>query len=148
MIGVDDNAPYAVYHDVAGLAAGTPVEYRAIVTDVSGNLNAAGVTVDVGEVEEPPGPGTPVDAKYAVVHYQRADGDYDRLDARRQRRPRRRRHRPRRAFVGEDDYGRFAWVELEPGARRRQLRRARRRRRTDPDDDRCTSTRRRRPRSG
>jgi alpha-amylase len=32
-IGTDDNAPYRVFHDVAALAPGTPVRYRATVLD-------------------------------------------------------------------------------------------------------------------
>ncbi len=40
-IGTDDNAPYAVYHDVSGVPAGTLLEYRAIVKDSSGNYSAA-----------------------------------------------------------------------------------------------------------
>ena len=32
-IGTDDNAPYRVYHDVAGLETGTAVQYRATVLD-------------------------------------------------------------------------------------------------------------------
>ncbi len=32
-IGTDDNAPYRVFHDVSGMAPGTPVEYRAVVLD-------------------------------------------------------------------------------------------------------------------
>ncbi|WP_250033950.1 alpha-amylase family glycosyl hydrolase [Paractinoplanes maris] len=36
-IGTDDNAPYRVFHDVSGLAAGTKVEYRAVVLDNAGH---------------------------------------------------------------------------------------------------------------
>ncbi|MET0418680.1 MAG: alpha-amylase family glycosyl hydrolase [Actinoplanes sp.] len=36
-IGTDDNAPYRVFHDVAGLPAGTRVEYRAVVLDNAGH---------------------------------------------------------------------------------------------------------------
>ncbi|RKR86266.1 glycosidase [Micromonospora pisi] len=32
-IGTDDSAPYRVFHDVSGLAPGTPVQYRAVVGD-------------------------------------------------------------------------------------------------------------------
>jgi glycosidase len=32
-IGTDDSAPYRVFHDVSGLAPGTPVQYRAVVLD-------------------------------------------------------------------------------------------------------------------
>jgi hypothetical protein len=36
-IGTDDNAPYRVFHDVSGLRAGTPVQYRAVVLDNAGH---------------------------------------------------------------------------------------------------------------
>ena len=36
-IGTDDTAPYRVFHDVSGLHAGTPLEYRAIVLDNGGH---------------------------------------------------------------------------------------------------------------
>ena len=32
-IGTDGNAPYRVFHDVADVAPGTPVQYRAVVLD-------------------------------------------------------------------------------------------------------------------
>ena len=40
-IGTDDNRPYRVFHDIAGLEPGTPVEYRAIVLDNAGNSRAS-----------------------------------------------------------------------------------------------------------
>jgi glycosidase len=40
--GTDDNAPYRIYHDVADLAPGTPVEYRAVVRDNGGHTEASG----------------------------------------------------------------------------------------------------------
>ena len=36
-IGTDDSAPYRVFHDVAGLTAGTPLQYRAVVLDNGGH---------------------------------------------------------------------------------------------------------------
>ncbi|MCA2217392.1 hypothetical protein LDL48_31780 [Wangella sp. NEAU-J3] len=36
-IGTDDTAPYRVFHDVAGLPAGTGVRYRAVVLDNAGH---------------------------------------------------------------------------------------------------------------
>ena len=47
VVGTDDSAPYAVYHDVSGLIAGTQLNYKAIVVDLGGNLNAANVAVTV-----------------------------------------------------------------------------------------------------
>jgi glycosidase len=40
-IGTDDNAPYRVFHDVSGLAPGTPVRYRAVVLDNRGHTRAS-----------------------------------------------------------------------------------------------------------
>jgi pullulanase-type alpha-1,6-glucosidase len=114
VVGVDDSAPYAVHHDVGALAPGTPVTYRAIVADLAGNLNAAGVDVVRGEDPTPPGGTGP---RYAVVHYQRTDGAYDDwglhawgdiVDVIEWTDP--------VAFTGEDEYGRFAWLRLAPGA--------------------------------
>ncbi|NYD78262.1 alpha-amylase family glycosyl hydrolase [Arthrobacter cupressi] len=53
-IGVDDNAPYQVFHDVSGLAAGTSVEYRAVVLDNAGHTAASEVrSGTVGEPTQP-----------------------------------------------------------------------------------------------
>jgi len=40
-IGTDDNDPYRVFHDVAGLAPGTTVEYRATVLDNAGHTRTS-----------------------------------------------------------------------------------------------------------
>ena len=40
-IGTDDTAPYQVFHDVAGLKAGTAVEYRAVVLDNGGHTSVS-----------------------------------------------------------------------------------------------------------
>jgi glycosidase len=53
-IGVDDNAPYQVFHDVSALAASTTVEYRAVVLDNAGHTAASGVrSGTVGEPTQP-----------------------------------------------------------------------------------------------
>jgi len=73
-IGTDDNPPYRVFWDASSLAAqpGARVSFRAIVNDLSGHL-AADEVVNVGvEITEPTPPSTP----YAVVHYNRPAGDY------------------------------------------------------------------------
>ena len=122
VIGTDDNAPYAVFHDVSGLPAGTSVTYKAIVADLGGNLNATKVSVTVAEPPPPSGGSAP----YAVIHYYRSDGDYgdhttgdyndywglhlwgdieEVID-----------WTAPKPFLGEDEYGRFAWVKLLPGA--------------------------------
>ena len=122
-IGTDDNPPYRVFYDASHLEGGpdTPLSFRAIVNDLSGHL-AADEVVNVGaEFPEPGGPDTP----YAVIHYQRPAGDYgDHTtgdfndfwglhlwggaiapgEGTEWPAP--------KPFLAEDDYGRFAWVEL------------------------------------
>jgi alpha-amylase len=46
-IGTDDNEPYRVFHEVAGIAPGTTVRYRATVLDNAGHTR----TSDVGQVQ-------------------------------------------------------------------------------------------------
>ena len=48
VLGTDDNAPYRVFHDVSGIAAGTPVEYRAIVVEHDGDLGVAATSAVAG----------------------------------------------------------------------------------------------------
>ena len=124
-IGTDDNPPYRVFYPVTDLPGGATVSFKAIVDDLSGNLNADKVTdiVPVVETPEPPvGGGNP----YAVIHYLRDDGDYgdhttgdyndywglhlwggveETIE-----------WTAPKPFLGEDEYGRFAWVELSPDA--------------------------------
>jgi pullulanase-type alpha-1,6-glucosidase len=121
VIGTDDNAPYRVFYDASGLAAGTALTLKAIVSDLAGNLNADKVSVTVGE-EAPPSQG----AAYAIIHYNRPLGDYgdhttgdfndfwglhlwgdieETID-----------WTAPKPFLGEDEYGRFAWVKLAPAA--------------------------------
>jgi pullulanase-type alpha-1,6-glucosidase len=121
VIGTDDHAPYSVRHNVAGIPAGESITYKAIVTDLAGNLASAKVAA-TRAADEPPAIGRP----YAVVHYLRTDGDYgdnssndyndfwglhawgDIDDAIEWTAPRK--------FLGEDEFGRFAWLKLKPGA--------------------------------
>jgi glycosidase len=122
-IGTDDNAPYRVFYDANHLMGQPDVElsFRAIVNDLSGHL-AADQVVNVGvEFAEPGGPETP----YAIVHYQRPAGDYGDhttgdfndfwglhlwgnaiavSEATDWTSP--------KPFLGEDEYGRFAFIEL------------------------------------
>jgi glycosidase len=122
-IGTDDNAPYRVFYDASHLRGAEPasLSFRAIVNDLSGHL-ASDEVVDVGvEFPEPEAPTTP----YALIHYERPAGDYGD-------------HTTGNAadfwglhlwgdaiapsavtdwtspmpFLGEDEYGRFAFVEL------------------------------------
>jgi hypothetical protein len=122
-IGTDDNAPYRVFYDANHLMdqPDAQLSFRAIVNDLSGHL-AADQVVNVGvEFAEPGGPETP----YAIVHYQRPAGDYGDhttgdfndfwglhlwgnaiavSEATDWTTP--------KPFLGEDEYGRFAFIEL------------------------------------
>jgi glycosidase len=42
-IGTDDNAPYRVFHDVADVAPGTSIQYRAVVLDNGGHTRSSNV---------------------------------------------------------------------------------------------------------
>ncbi len=124
VIGTDDNAPYRVFYDVSEAPLGAALNFKAIVSDLNGNLNSAEVDVVTAVEEEPEG-----SAAYAVIHYFRPDGDYgdhttgdfndfwglhlwgDGVDPDYHtvwENP--------RPFLGEDEYGRFAWVRLVPGS--------------------------------
>ena len=122
VIGTDDNAPYRVFFDVSTLPAGSAVTFKAIVNQ-DGNLNADKVDALVGEEVPPPPPGS---SNYAVIHYLRAGGDYgdhttgdyndfwglhlwgDIDETIEWTSP--------KPFLGEDEYGRFAWIKLTSGA--------------------------------
>lgn len=47
VLGTDDNPPFRVFHDVRGLAPGTPLDYRVVLRDHSGNIAAGGTTTAV-----------------------------------------------------------------------------------------------------
>ncbi|HEX6231318.1 MAG TPA: alpha-amylase family glycosyl hydrolase [Actinomycetota bacterium] len=122
-IGTDDNAPYRVFYDASHLEGREDVRlsFRAIVNGLSGHL-AADQVVNVGvELAEPGGPAT----RYAIVHYQRQSDDYGDhttgdfndfwglhlwgnaiavSEATDWTSP--------KPFLGEDEYGRFAFIEL------------------------------------
>jgi glycosidase len=122
-VGTDDSPPYRVFYDASHLRGheDTKLSFRAIVNDLSGHL-AADEVVNVGvEFPEPAAPETP----YAVIHYARPTGDYgdhttgnatdfwglhlwgDAIapeEATDWTSP--------KPFLGEDEYGRFAFVKL------------------------------------
>jgi pullulanase-type alpha-1,6-glucosidase len=124
-IGTDDNAPYRIFYDATGLPDGATVSFKAIVDDLNGNLNADKVTDVVPVIQEPQ---PPVDGgqPYAVIHYLRTDGDYgdhttgdyndfwglhlwEDIDETIE-------WTSPKPFLGQDEYGRFAWVKLAPNA--------------------------------
>jgi pullulanase-type alpha-1,6-glucosidase len=114
LLGTAERAPYRVFHDLTGLAAGTTVRYKAVVRDSRGRLASTTRSIVVGT---PASTGSP---DYAIVHYQRPAGGYDDyglyvfgdVD------PSMQTSWPAgQPFAGEDAYGRFAWVKLAPGAK-------------------------------
>ena len=117
-LGVADHAPYQVSQDLSKVAAGTAVRYKALVVDSAGHTAHAYGTTTVGAVT-PPAPPQAVNRDYAVVHYQRPDGDYTgwNLYAWGDIDPSEQTSWPAgHAFSGVDSYGAFAWVKLKPGA--------------------------------
>ena len=113
VIGVDDNPPYRVFYDASGWPAGTQLDFLTVANDLNGHYSGAYVAGVKPVYEEPT---QAVSYKYAVVHYQRPANDYDgwglhlwgdAID-------------PAEAtdwgspkpFLGEDNYGRFAWIKL------------------------------------
>ncbi|KUL29879.1 pullulanase-type alpha-1,6-glucosidase [Actinoplanes awajinensis] len=114
LLGTADKAPYRIYHDLDGLAGGTPVKYKAVVRDSLGRLASSSTSITVGT----PAAASTVD--YAIVHYQRPAGGYDDyglytwgdVD------PSMSTTWPAgQPFVGEDSFGRFAYVKLAPNAK-------------------------------
>ncbi|SNY75097.1 pullulanase-type alpha-1,6-glucosidase [Paractinoplanes atraurantiacus] len=113
-VGTATRAPYTVFHDLTGLAGGTPVKYKAVVRDGKGRLASATSGIKVGTPEVATSP------DYAIVHYQRPAGGYDDqglyvfgdVD------PSMTTTWPAgQPFAGEDSYGRFAYVKLTPNAK-------------------------------
>ncbi|MEU1863235.1 pullulanase-type alpha-1,6-glucosidase [Streptomyces gardneri] len=106
VLGTADHAPYKVTQHVTA-AAGTALRYKAVAVDSSGRTTSATATTTAGQVPAPEKP-VAVERTYAVVHYQREDGNYDgwQLKAAGQE----------AAFTGRDAHGAFAWVKVPEGA--------------------------------
>ncbi|MFD6420146.1 pullulanase-type alpha-1,6-glucosidase [Streptomyces sp. NPDC060194] len=105
-LGSADHAPYKVTQKVTA-PAGTALRYKAVVVDARGRTasDLAATTAGTPVVEAPP---SAVQRDYAVVHYQRPDGDYDGWELVSGDK--------KAAFTGRDAYGAFAWVKVEQGA--------------------------------
>ncbi|AIR96214.1 putative acarbose-resistent alpha-amylase [Streptomyces glaucescens] len=104
-LGSADHAPYKVtQHLPDTVRAGTVLRYKAVVVDSAGRTASATATTTAGQPPAKPRPSA-VDRPYAVVHYQRTDGDYDgwRLES----------SAGTADFTGRDAYGAFAWVPLD-----------------------------------
>jgi pullulanase-type alpha-1,6-glucosidase len=106
-LGTADHAPYKVtQHLGRDVRAGTPLRYKAVVVDSKGRTASDTASTTAGQAPPPERPSA-VERDWAVVHYQRADGDYDgwKLVA-----------GDRTAdFTGRDAYGAFAWVRPADG---------------------------------
>ncbi|TQK44059.1 pullulanase-type alpha-1,6-glucosidase [Streptomyces sp. SLBN-118] len=107
-LGSADHAPYKVtQHIDASVAAGTPLRYKAVVVDNAGRKASDRAETTAGQAPPPEKP-VAVERDYAVVHYQRPDGDYDGWQLRA--------GEQQAAFTGRDAYGAFAWFKLAEGA--------------------------------
>ncbi|MBT2504770.1 pullulanase-type alpha-1,6-glucosidase [Streptomyces sp. ISL-98] len=108
-LGSADHAPYKVtQHLDGGVAAGTALRYKAVVVDSAGRTASAVASTTAGRAPAPDRP-TAVERDYAVVHYKRADGDYDGWQLKSG-------GDKEAAFTGRDAYGAFAWIKLAEGA--------------------------------
>ncbi|MFI5664443.1 pullulanase-type alpha-1,6-glucosidase [Streptomyces sp. NPDC051684] len=107
-LGSVDHAPYKITQRVPDtVSTGTSLRYKAVVVDRTGRTASALADTTAGQPPAPEKP-TAVDRDYAVVHYKRADGDYDgwALTSGDQK----------AEFSGRDAYGAFAWVKVPDGA--------------------------------
>ncbi|MFI0239132.1 pullulanase-type alpha-1,6-glucosidase [Streptomyces sp. NPDC016845] len=107
-LGSVDHAPYRITQYLPEtVEAGTPLRYKAVVVDRAGRTASALASSTAGQ---PPAPGRPtaVDRDYAVVHYRRADGDYDGWALKS--------GSGSGQFTGRDAFGAFAWLKVPDGA--------------------------------
>lgn len=128
VIGVDDNAPYRLFLALdtlpGGFVDGDALDFVAVVNDLNGDLNYAEVTGIVPLIHQGGGGGGNSDAPYAIIHYARIDDDYgdqttgdfndfwglhlwgDGITAAESTE-----WTSPKPFLGEDSYGRFAWIK-------------------------------------
>ncbi|MEW1887876.1 pullulanase-type alpha-1,6-glucosidase [Streptomyces sp. NPDC085659] len=107
-LGTADHAPYKVTQTLSDrTAAGTPLRYKAVVVDRAGRTASATASSTAGQAPAPAKP-VAVERDYAVVHYKRADGDYDGWQVKS--------GETTADFAGRDAYGAFAWIKVPEGA--------------------------------
>ncbi|WP_371628950.1 pullulanase-type alpha-1,6-glucosidase [Streptomyces sp. NBC_00341] len=107
-LGTADHAPYKVTQTIAGTtAAGTPLRYKAVVVDRAGRTASVLASSTAGQAPPPAKP-VAVERDYAVIHYKRADGDYEGWQAGS--------GETTADFAGRDAYGAFAWIKVPEGA--------------------------------
>ncbi|MEV7369260.1 pullulanase-type alpha-1,6-glucosidase [Streptomyces sp. NPDC090301] len=105
-LGTADHAPYKVTQHVTA-PAGTALRYKAVVVDSTGRIASATAASTAGQAPAPQKP-VAVERAYAVVHYQREDGNYDGWTLKGAGQE--------AAFTGRDAHGAFAWVKVPEGA--------------------------------
>ncbi|MGW7437540.1 pullulanase-type alpha-1,6-glucosidase [Streptomyces sp. NPDC054849] len=117
VLGSADHAPYKVTQHVTA-PAGTALRYKAVVVDSAGRTASALAQSTAGAAPPAEVP-TATQRDYAVVHYNRPDGDYTNWRlyawgdlAEGEATPWPAGH----DFTGRDAYGAFAYVKLKPGA--------------------------------
>lgn len=105
-LGSADHAPYKVTQFVDA-PAGTPLRYKAVAVDSRGRTASDLASSTAGQTPAPEPP-TAVKREHAIVHYRRADGDYEgwQLNS----------GDKKGEFTGRDAYGAFAWVDVPEGA--------------------------------
>ncbi|MFF5917174.1 pullulanase-type alpha-1,6-glucosidase [Streptomyces flavochromogenes] len=105
-LGTADHAPYKVTQHITA-PAGTALRYKAVVVDSTGRTASATAASTAGQAPAPAKP-VAVERTYAVVHYQREDGNYDGWTLKGAGQE--------AAFTGRDAHGAFAWVKVPEGA--------------------------------
>ncbi|MFD6278267.1 pullulanase-type alpha-1,6-glucosidase [Streptomyces sp. NPDC060209] len=106
-LGSADHAPYKVtQHLDDSVKAGTPLRYKAVVVDRAGRTAGAVASTTAGRTPPAPKP-VAVERDQAVVHYKRADGDYEGWQLKSGDKS--------ADFIGRDAYGAFAWIDLDEG---------------------------------
>ncbi|MFG2820393.1 pullulanase-type alpha-1,6-glucosidase [Kitasatospora sp. NPDC048365] len=117
-LGTADNGTYKVTQDLSKVPAGTVVRYKAVVQDSAGRLASTTGSFTTGAPTPAPAPSA-TSRPYAIVHYQRKNGDYDGwnlyawgdlADGEATTWP------AGHGFTGRDAYGAFAYVKLKSGA--------------------------------
>ncbi|MFI6118678.1 pullulanase-type alpha-1,6-glucosidase [Streptomyces sp. NPDC051064] len=107
-LGSADHAPYKVtQHLDESVKAGTALRYKAVVVDRAGRTAGALASTTAGQAPPTPKP-VAVERDHAVVHYKRADGDYEGWQLKSGDKS--------ADFIGRDAYGAFAWIDLDEGA--------------------------------
>ncbi|MFF2731476.1 pullulanase-type alpha-1,6-glucosidase [Streptomyces sp. NPDC058008] len=107
-LGSADHAPYKVtQHLDDSVKAGTALRYKAVAVDRAGRTASALASTTAGQAPPAPKP-VAVQRDQAIVHYKRADGDYEGWQLKS--------GDASADFIGRDAYGAFAWIDLAEGA--------------------------------